>query len=451
MKQTDNFVALTQCLATSRWSPRWLGLSVFALALAGIFSIIIVVGRTPQLAQLQLFQDLFHVSLVVHVDLSVLVWFLAMTCFAWSWLRDAMQPTPMPYFDLASWSCMAAGMLLMALSPLSSEWTVLMSNYIPVITNQIFFLGLALVMASVVIGIIHTVPALPKHGSHIIAWAIYASVPITALALAAFAASYAFLDMDLSGLDFYETIFWAGGHILQFTYVQIMLVAWIALALALNHRLPARRWMLPLIWIGLAVSAISPLAYLLYPVSSQEHKNFFTLQMDIATGAAGIVLGIWLLWRILNKWKPQPESRALHGCLKMSLLLFAAGGLFGAAINGPNVRIPAHYHGSIVAVTLALMGLAYALLPRLGFKPVAHRRLAIWQPYIYGGGQLLHISGLAWSGGYGVLRKTPGALGEGMSGAKIAMGVMGAGGGLAILGGLLFVIVLTLSMRHKQP
>jgi cytochrome c oxidase subunit 1 len=36
-------------------------------------------------------------------------------------------------------------------------------------------------------------------------------------------------------------------------------------------------------------------------------------------------------------------------------------------IRGVNVVIPAHYHGSIVGITLAFMGLAYVLLPRLGF------------------------------------------------------------------------------------
>ena len=53
------------------------------------------------------------------------------------------------------------------------------------------------------------------------------------------------------------------------------------------------------------------------------------------------------------------------------------------------------------------MGLCYHLLPRLGFGPVSVR-LATWQLYLYAGGQLLHIVGLAWSGGYGVQRKTAG-------------------------------------------
>ena len=82
--------------------------------------------------------------------------------------------------------------------------------------------------------------------------------------------------------------------------------------------------------------------------------------------------------------------------------------LIGVFISGSNVKIPAHYHGCIVGVTLALMGLVYLLLPQLGRRaPVG--RLATWQPTLYGAGQLLHIIGLVWSGGYGVQRKVAGA------------------------------------------
>jgi hypothetical protein len=114
------------------------------------------------------------------------------------------------------------------------------------------------------------------------------------------------------------------------------------------------------------------------------------------------------------------------------------------------VVIPAHYHGSIVGVTLGFMGFAYMLLPQFGWRDVGSWRLAFWQPIVYGGGQLLHISGLAISGGYGVLRKTPGGL-EGMSASvKAAMGLMGLGGAIAIVGGFMFVIVVFQSCAKRS-
>ena len=64
-------------------------------------------------------------------------------------------------------------------------------------------------------------------------------------------------------------------------------------------------------------------------------------------------------------------------------------------------------------------------------------------------GQLMHIVGLVWSGGYGVQRKVAGAEQVLRSTAEIAgMGLMGLGGLIAIIGGLLFVVVVLRAMRQ---
>jgi len=62
--------------------------------------------------------------------------------------------------------------------------------------------------------------------------------------------------------------------------------------------------------------------------------------------------------------------------------------------------------------------------------------VARWQPIVYGAGQLLHISGLAVSGAMGAA--------QGLRGIweNTAMGVMGLGGLLAVVGGILFVVVV---------
>jgi heme/copper-type cytochrome/quinol oxidase subunit 1 len=91
--------------------------------------------------------------------------------------------------------------------------------------------------------------------------------------------------------------------------------------------------------------------------------------------------------------------------------------------------------------------LVFSLLPRLGYGAV-QGRLAVAQPWLYGGGQLLHIVGLVWSGGYGVQRKVAGSEQVLRSTAEVAgMGLMGLGGLLAIAGGLLFVVVVVRAMR----
>jgi len=124
--------------------------------------------------------------------------------------------------------------------------------------------------------------------------------------------------------------------------------------------------------------------------------------------------------------------------------VIVAGGIIGFFISGSNVTVPAHYHGSIVGVTIAFMGISYHLLPALGFARV-EGRLARWQPGLYGGGQLLHITGLAWSGGYDVARKSTAA---GQNFEQVAgMGLMGLGGLISIVGGVIFLVLCYLSIR----
>jgi len=77
--------------------------------------------------------------------------------------------------------------------------------------------------------------------------------------------------------------------------------------------------------------------------------------------------------------------------------------------------------------------------------------LATLQPYLYGGGQLLHVAGLVWSGGYGVQRKVAG--GEQVlrtTQEVFAMGLMGLGGLIAVAGGVLFVFVVLQSIWRAR-
>ena len=189
-----------------------------------------------------------------------------------------------------------------------------------------------------------------------------------------------------------------------------MLVAWLWLADAIGARLPlSPRVVAGAVRAGAAAGVpdaaglpcvrrdlgrASPLAYL-DDAGRRRHCRS-------CRSALALVLALVELRGVGARGRP------LRAALVMSVLLFAAGGFIGFAISGANVKIPAHYHGCIVGITLALMGVAYELLPRLGFRAPSGR-LATWQPCVYGAGQLLHIAGLVWSGGYGVQRKVAGA------------------------------------------
>jgi cytochrome c oxidase subunit I len=269
------------------------------------------------------------------------------------------------------------------------------------------------------------------------------------VALLSFGWSYAVLPGDLGGKAYYEILFWGGGHALQFTWTLLMLVAWLWLAGACGARVPlSPRVALLMFALALVSVFVTPVAYLAYDIASVEHRALLTWAMRLGGGVAILPVALAVVSGLCSAPPLSAAARPLRAALLSSVLLFAAGGVIGIFISGSNVRIPAHYHGCIVGVTLALMGLVYKLLPSLGYS-APQGRLATGQPWLYAGGQLMHIVGLVWSGGYGVQRKVAGAEQVLRSPAEIAgMGLMGLGGAIAIVGGLLFLVVVLRAMRR---
>jgi heme/copper-type cytochrome/quinol oxidase subunit 1 len=175
----------------------------------------------------------------------------------------------------------------------------------------------------------------------------------------------------------------------------------------------------------------------------------FTWMMKYSGSLAVFPLGVAVYYAVLRR-KPDSEiQRSAHAALLTSLVLFGAGGVIGFMIAGSNVTIPAHYHGSIVGVTLALMGVSYDLLPRLGY-PNVNFRLARIQLWAYAAGAFLHIFGLVWSGGYGVERKVAGAA-QGLDsiGRVAGMGLMGLGGLISAIGGLIFIVIVARALATR--
>ena len=62
----------------------WLMLGLASLVGAGIFSILLVLARTPAIQQVTPLIDFFRIALVVHVNLSVVIWLLSMAGVFWS-------------------------------------------------------------------------------------------------------------------------------------------------------------------------------------------------------------------------------------------------------------------------------------------------------------------------------------------------------------------------------
>jgi hypothetical protein len=420
----------------------WLALGVTALALAGMYALLLVAARAPGTGAFFPTQDFFRVALVVHVDQSVLIWFLALGGVLWS-----LVGRPQRGLAWAGLAGAAGGCLLVAASPFLGAAEPLLANYVPVLDHPLFLTGLAVFGLGVLLAL-----AAYFGGSHPgLGWTNPVAVGTLSAALATLMAVVS-LTWTLSGLSnawegkaYYEYLFWGPGHVIQFAYTQLMLVAWIWLARNTGRPLPLdSRILSGLLILGvLPLLAVVPLHVAFAPDAPQT-RIAFTRLMQWGNGLAAVPIGIALLVALARGRgaDTDPAAVPVRPALTASLTLFAAGGALSLMISGSNTIVPAHYHGSIVGVTLALMGLTYLMLPRLGLS-APRGRMARLQPWLYGGGQLVHIGALAVSGALGIQRKTAGAA-QGLDGlsAKVAMGGMGLGGLLAVIGGILFVLVV---------
>lgn len=433
----------------------WLRLGVLALGLAGLFALLLVLSRTPGSEAFFPWLDFFHTALVVHVDESVLIWFLAMSGVVWSLVIPASPRATL--LQRVALSLALVGTLGIALSAFFGEGAPLMNNYVPVLQRPIFFAMLMIFGLGIALQALQAFSATPRPLTfdrliHLPSLAALTLSVAVIMALLALLTAWLQIPRGVEGQGYYEYLFWGAGHTLQFAYTQLIMLAWLLLAHHSGVRLPgARRWYVALFLLGVAPVLLVPLIYALHDTVTLASRLAFTQLMQYGGGVAVTPMGLLVIWGLLLASRADAEARPLRRSLWMSLLLFFSGGLISLFIAGVNTIIPAHYHGSIVGVTLALMGLAYLLLPKLGLQP-ASGRMADLQPWIYGFGQLLHIGGLAVSGAMGIQRKTAGAaqMLDSLS-AKLAMGVMGLGGLLAVVGGILFVwIMLRAFLRPVQ-
>ncbi|OAD21734.1 conserved hypothetical protein, membrane [Candidatus Thiomargarita nelsonii] len=245
-----------------------------------------------------------------------------------------------------------------------------MNNYVPVLQMPIFFVGLGIFglgfSVLVVQGITGAFPLNFTGGSGALRFGLFTALLTALFALMALLWSYFDISSkDVSGQYYYELLFWGSGHVLQFTHTQLMLVAWLWLATvsgAVLHLSP--RVAIMLFALGMAPSLLTPLIYLTYEVNSPNHLFAFTQMMQYGGGLAALPLGIIVMLGLVKG--SATEFRAERAALLFSILLFGVGGVIGFLINGSNVTVPAHYHGSIVGVTIAFMGITYHLMPRLG-------------------------------------------------------------------------------------
>ena len=420
----------------------WFILAVSALAFSGIYSFFPYALRTPVLAKLLNMQELFNVSLMVHVNLGVLVWFLSSSAM----LMQIVIKDKFMTISFTSFIASMMGTIFIIASPFMGESEPVKNDYVPILHSLTFILGISLFLSGIFLQVIVTLLSFDQIKGDVLKFTIYMSAMIFIIAVICFVksaielkaiAANRFIDL----LEYYQLLFWGAGHILQFNYVQLIIFVWLAISLSSHIKVA-----FCLQWMNFLLVLAAVAIYWLYPLDSLELNDFFTAHMKYVGGILVMVIGILVCYTFISR-RELISSKLDFVTFFASIFLILSGGFIGYLIFEANVTVPAHYHGVILGITVGMMGLFYKILPELGFKRVSEK-LAIWQILLYTIGQFIHVVALAISGGYGVLRKDPGAA---LSlKAKLFMGAMGIGGSIALIGGVLFVILIFKNMKRES-
>jgi hypothetical protein len=159
-------------------------------------------------------------------------------------------------------------------------------------------------------------------------------------------------------------------------------------------------------------------------------------------------VSVFMLWSFVTVFRSKSGLR--KGALKSpafvgfvtSVCMTIIGYLLGASIRESDTLIPAHYHVAIGAVSAAFMAFMLTILVDYGrqYPSALMRKLATWQPLLFGIGQTIFAAGLAIAGAqrkvYGkeqvvdTLERYTGLI------------IMGVGGGIALIGGILFMVIV---------
>jgi len=447
---------------TSRLLYAWLFLSILSLVFAGIFAILVALARTPLIQEFLPGREYFYIALVGHVILAVVIWFLAFKGVLWVFTSSAILGVEVfnPSLGWVGFGSSSLGTLFLIIPAILGWGGPVLANYVPVLTHPLFYLGLILFAGGITLTIINTSITLWKGRKGHLPVATFgmglAGVTVL-IAFISFGLAYYLLlaperfnqGLGSSGGINFEYLFWGGGHILQFTNTIGMVVAWILLTHIVLKTSPITDRMVKILLIIYLLFALpAPFLYLTHGVT---YKEGFTRLMQWGLGPSTGVIALAIVTAVSGQrsavgGRGLPWLDPRFSSLVMSIVIFALGGLISLTIDEGNVKIPAHYHGVIGAVTIAFMGMTYYLLPVVG-REVYSQRLARIQPYLYGLGIILFSLGLFWAGTHGVARKVYG-LAQNLDNIQklLGMGLMGLGGLIAILGGASFVINILITL-----
>jgi len=404
--------------------------AVVFLLVGGLFGLSIALTRWPAVHLLP--ADWFYLALTAHGFDVLLAWIIffemAVLYFASAILLNSRLAAPR--WGWAQFWLMLVGALMTNVAVLQGNSSVMFTSYPPLVAAPHFYLGLVLFAVGALIG------CAVFFGTLVVARdekTYEGSVPlvtfgaITAAIIAVFTLACGAIILIptflwsvgiIDGIDplMYKLVWWGMGHSSQQINVSAHVAVWYAIgamvlgAKPISEKVSRMAFLMYILFLQLA----SAHHMLVEPGVSSSWKIFNTSYAMYLAVLGSMIHGLTVPGAIeaaqrakgynkgLFEWlRKAPWSNPAFAGMFMSLVMFGfLGGISGVVMGTEQINliihntlyVPGHFHATVVAgTTLAFMAITYLLVPLIFRREVMFKKIAQWQPYVFG----LGIAGIS--------------------------------------------------------
>ena len=466
--------------------------AVVFLAVGGLFGLLVALTRWQAIHLLP--AEDFYLALTAHGANVLLFWVVffevAVLYFASAVLLNCRLATPR--IGWVAYALMLIGAVVANVAVLQGESTVMFTSYVPLKAAPHFYLGIilfavgALIACFIFFGTL-VVAKDEKTYKGSIPLVTFGAMTAAIIAVFTIAAGAIILiptmlwSMDLiSYIDplMYKVVWWAMGHSSQQINVAAHVSIWYAIAALvlgakpLSEKVSRTAFLLYILFLQLA----SAHHLLVEPGLSSEWKIFNTSYAMYLAVLGSMIHGMTIPGAIeaaqrkrgftngIFEWlRKAPWSNPAFSGMFMSLAMFGIiGGISGVILGTEQLNIlmhntlyvPGHFHGTVVAgTTLAFMAMTYLVIPLIFQREIVFKKLAQWQPYLFGIGAAGISVFMMGAGTLGVSRRhwditfSDAPLGFLYpAGAFLMLALNGIFAILASVGGLAFIVIAVASI-----
>ena len=462
--------------------------AIVFLAIGGLFGLLVALTRWPAVHFLP--ADWFYLALTAHGLDVLLVWIIffemAVLYFASAVVLNSRLAGPK--WAWTGFGLMLVGAVTTNVAVLQGGSSVMFTSYVPMMAEPHFYLGIILFAVGALLGcgvFFGTLVVAKREKTYEGSIPLVTFGALTAAIIAVFTiASGAIILIPtllwsvglVSHIDplIYKTIWWAMGHSSQQINVAAHVAVWYAIAAMvfgakpLSEKISRMAFLMYILFLQLA-SAHHLLAE---PGLSSEWKIFNTSYAMYLAVLGSMIHGLSVpgaieaaqrsrgLTKGMFEWlRKAPWDNPAFSGMFMSLVFFGfIGGISGVVMGTEQINlimhntiyVPGHFHGTVVAgTTLAFMAITYLLVPLIFRRELMMKKIARWQPYVFGFGVAGISIFMMGAGTLGVSRRHwdmtfadailpfdyPAA-------AYLMMTLNGIFAVLAAIGGIMFVVVV---------